>query len=197
MGGPGAAVRAIGEAAGAAAAAGDGEQLDLVALLPDARFPEIVQPGGAARLGRPIGARNIRTRQTVDFVRRMFGDPMVESARWLLLRPEVMARELSCSTFDAFQAQEAIRRDLRRYMHPAMAAVDASGAAVVPFLQLVIGGEGASGAPGAAPWLSAPGMSHIEQNQTLSGEAPATSHAAASHDQAKPLETEDKSLPID
>ena len=185
-------VRDIADAAATAAERADGVQLELLA--PATRYDRAAPPAAASetRIGRPLGARNIATRRTVEFVRRCFGDPMIESARWLLLTPSAMAAELNCTLLEAFEQQEAIRRDLRRYMHPMLASVDGDGAAVVPFLQVLVGGGGA--APGQPPWLSAPGMAPIvesEQNQRLSVSDAAKPHDAAPHDDANALNSLD------
>ena len=88
-------VTAIGEAAAAAAPAPD-EQLE---LLPPTRFEpgdeqhgRMLESVKRQRAGRPPGARNLATRDAVDLVRRLFGDPLVESARWLLHSSSLRAR---------------------------------------------------------------------------------------------------------
>jgi hypothetical protein len=53
------------------------------------------------RAGRPPGARNLATRDAIAFIRRVFGDPLVERARWLRHTPETLAAELQCSKLEA------------------------------------------------------------------------------------------------
>lgn len=171
-----------------------GEQLD---LLPT-KFTAEAEPWAHGRqvdgvkrdrAGRPAGSRNVRTRDAVDFVRRVFGDPLIESARWLLHTPQMLALELGCTELEAFDRLEAIRKDLRQYVHPRLAPVDGQGNVVPPFLGVVLGG--ASGAPGVAgddtpPWERWRVIdAQAEQNQGFSGDAAAVPHDDLPHGEAK------------
>src|SRR3990172_2633839 len=101
------------------------------------RKKEVAKRGGGG--GRPPGAQNLVTRQAREFVRRVFGDPLIESARWLLHTPETLAKELNCTIADAFDRLEGIRRDLRPFFYAKLAPTDAEGRPVVPQFAMVIG----------------------------------------------------------
>jgi len=179
-------VTAIGEAAAAAAPAPD-EQLE---LLPPTRFEpgdeqhgRMLESVKRQRAGRPPGARNLATRDAVDLVRRLFGDPLVESARWLLHSPQSLARELHCTTLEAFDRQESIRSDVRRYCYAPLAAVDARGNAVPPALTVLIGGaERAVSGSGEElpPWERDQGK--VVTIQRVTAEPPEKSHGEKSQD---------------
>lgn len=184
----GATVGAVIEAAPAAPAEPD--QLD---LLPPTRFPEGSSAHAefaarieGARRGRPPGARNLATRQVVEFVRKVFGDPFVESARYLAHTPETLAAELECSKLEAFQALERIRADLRGFMYPRLAPVGADGAAVPPTFVMAFADRGAPGAaPGVPPWeLRRPRLVEA-QNQPDASNPASKSHEGKSHEPTK------------
>lgn len=175
----------------AAAEAIEPEPLQLELLAPS-KFPtgseqheRMTQEVQRQARGRPSGARNLVTAQTIDFVRRVFGDPLIESARWLLHSPQSLARELSCTAAEAFDRQEAIRRDLRRYCHPLMAPVDAQGRAVPPTLAVILGGAERLAPDGTVlpPWERS--ETEIKQIQGLSEPVPAQSHDEQSHEPGK------------
>jgi len=120
-----------------------------------AEHDEMVQRLRTYRGGRPPGAPNLATRETLAFIRQIFGDPMMESARWLLHSPETLATELGCSKLVAFDRLEKVRADLRLYLYPRLAPVAADGTAVVPsFNMQVVAGAGldVAAASGLPPW---------------------------------------------
>jgi hypothetical protein len=182
----------------AAALPGDDEQLD---LLPPTRFmpgtssyAKLVERVKRERAGRPPGARNLATREVLAFVRRLFGDPVIERARWLRHTPQTLAAELGCSKAEAFDRLDRIRADLQRLFYAPLAPVDGAGNAVPPTFNLTIGGRQAGG-PGRLPWDYEGGpvldaapdrpAQESEQNQALLAEALAVSHGEVSHGDAK------------
>lgn len=188
----GAVVGAIEAAAGDLERARAAEAAAQLELLPPSRF----EPGSTSHnqalekikrlgVGRPAGAQNKATREVKDLVRRLFGDPMVESARYLLHTPETLARELSCPIAEAFDRLERIRADLRRYFYAPLAAVDGDGNAVAPVLNMTFG-NGSGPAGGGKPWeyLDVTPSPETQQNQALSQSADDVSHAEQS--QAEP-----------
>lgn len=141
---------------------------------------------GVRRRGRPPGAQNIATRQALDFIRRVFGDPLIERARWLMLSPEELASAIGCTTAEAFDRQDAIRADMARFFYAPLAAVDGQGNAVVPTFTMTIGG--ASAAPGGAarpPWVYGDLVDVTPENPAKSTEAVDVSHGDVSHEQPK------------
>lgn len=128
--------------------------------------------------GRPPGARNLATRQVLDFVRATIGDPVLERARWLRHTPETLARELGCSALEAFDRLDRIRAELTKLFYAPLAPVDGQGNAVVPNFSLTIGG-GSAQKPNAAPW------DYLEEIQALPEREPAVSHDDVSHDEPK------------
>jgi hypothetical protein len=102
--------------------------------------------------GRPRGSGNIASREVIAFVKKMFGDPMVESARWLLHTPETLAAELGCSKLEAFDRLERIRSELRKFFYAPKSPVDDDGKPV-PVFNLVIGGAMQPAGEASVPWL--------------------------------------------
>lgn len=162
------------------------EQLE---LLPPSRFAEgderharMVEAVRRHRAGRPPGARNIATRDAIEFIRRVFGDPLIESARVAMHTAETLAAELGCTKLEAHDRLEEIRKDLRRYMYAPRAPEDGEGNALPPTLVVVASGEKAGvtvdGKP-LAPWEQA--AQEIKQIQSVSAEPPGVSQADKSH----------------
>jgi len=172
-------------AAAAAAADGAEAQLDLLALLPagrqaptEAESAAILANAMPRGRGRPLGAGNLATREVKRALVKLFGDPLLESARWLLHTPHTMARELSCSPLEAFTMQQRIREALAPFIHAKVAPVGEDGRTALPTFQLVIGGAGAD-LGSLAPWLADPEIAaalELEQNQALSAADAELSH---------------------
>lgn len=141
--------------------------------------------------GRPAGAQNKATRDGLEFVRKVFGDPLIERARWLQHTPETLAKALSCTKLEAFDRLEKIRADLTRLYYAPLAQVDGNGNAVAPIFAPVFG-AGVPGAPAAGkmPWeyggvtIEATAK-ETQQNQALSSPDDAQSHGEQSHGVAK------------
>lgn len=192
-----------GRLAASAAAQPDAEQLS---LLPPSRF----KAGGAAharqververaRKGRPPGSENRNTKEMKEFFYRLFGDPLMESARWTLHTPESLALELGCTKGEAFDRLERIRADLRRFFYAPLAAVDDKGNAVAPQFTMIAapGAQVAVAVGGRLPWETpASGYSEAElaalqrapetqQNQGVSQSPAAVSDDAVSDGEAK------------
>ncbi|KPG01798.1 hypothetical protein IP86_03030 [Rhodopseudomonas sp. AAP120] len=161
-------------------------------LLPPTRFHPVDHEGehrkmaervATNRRGRPPGAQNKTTREMLDFVRKTIGDPLLESARWLLHTPESLAAELGCDVAEAFDRLEKIRSDLRPYFYAKQAPVDAQGKPV-PGLTMMFSGQGgpqiaADGTP-RPPWLYLQDLdAPSEQNQRLIDVSPSVSNGDA------------------
>lgn len=186
----GAAVAAI-----AAAAREADPQLDLLAMLPPTRSPpgvavdairaEVLENARGRRMGRPPGAQNLATREAKEFFVRVFGDPLLESGRWLLHTPSTLAKELGCTILEAFDRQQRIRDALMPFLHTKLAPTGEDGRAV-PVFQLVMGGvAGELEEDGLAPWLADPEIRLAiqgEQKQGVSEPAREKSHDEKSHD---------------
>jgi len=138
-----------------------GEQL-VMELIPEA-LPSRFEPGSEEHQaavekarrnwkGRPAGAQNLHTRDMLRYVRRIYGDPLEGSARYLLHSPETLAAELNCSKLEAFDRLEKIRSDLRAYVYAKLAPTDDKGVPVVPNFSVQIGGAGPAGGPDSVPW---------------------------------------------
>jgi hypothetical protein len=204
------AASAIGAACSEAArAAADQAEQQLELLAPtrfaanDSRAATVREGVARQRAGRPEGARNLVTRDVLAFVRRVFGDPMIESARLLLHSPDSLALEFRCTPFEAAKFQEEIRRDLRRFMYAPLAAVDDEGKPV-PQLTMIVGGQQIVLASGQTPWgarealagvppraiatldARAEPVKEIQQNQAVADPVDGQSHALRSHDDEKP-----------
>lgn len=176
----------------------DPEQLELLA--PPSRFTpgapvansrtlnEVLRARGA---GRPPGAQNLATRDVREFIRKVIGDPMVESARWMIHTPETLARELGCTLLEAFDRLQGLREALLPFFYAKLAPTDQEGRPVVPQFNMVVGGH-VVGAGGTPPWMDDPEVAralaarvvNAEQDQGLSEPAADVSHEGKSHDGA-------------
>lgn len=179
---------------GELAAAAPGEQLDLLAEAPPSRFAADGAELGTRRTlnqvlqarghGRPKGAQNLATRDMREFIRRVFGDPMLETGRWALHTPETLAKELGCSLLEAFDRLQGLRECLLPYFYAKLAPVDNDGRAVVPQFAMVIGGQIMG--QERPPWMDDPDVRRAieqqQQNQGVTGEPAQNSHAQNSHD---------------
>lgn len=184
--------------AAAIAAVAEPSEEEQLALLPPSRFAaDGFEPDAARarrsidavrrdRAGRPPGARNLATRQMLDFVRRVVGDPVLERARWTMLTPESLAAELGCTKLEAFDRIDRIRSELARLWYAPLAPVDGQGNAVVPSFNMLIGGAPTHQDGSARPWdyLDLK-PAETQQNQGFSEGAPNVSHGDVSHDEAK------------
>lgn len=135
------------------------------------------------RRGRPPGAQNKTTREMLDFVRKLCGDPLERRFRYAMHTPETLAIVLGCSKLEAFDRLEKLWADLSGYFYAKQAQVDGQGNAVTPRLTMVfpgqVGGQiGADGAP-RAPWLY---IEENQQNQALLASPDDVSHGDVSHE---------------
>jgi len=189
-------IAAAAEAAAEAAAIDAGEQLELGELMPPTRASMTGDEERRSetsirrdRAGRPPGARNIATRQMLDYLRKTMGDPLLERFRWAMHTPESLAIALGCTKLEAFDRLDKIRADLARFFYAQMAQVDGQGNAVTPRLTMVFPGQsaqpiGADGAP-QAPWLYLEAVKNdnaeVQQNQGFLASADDVSHGDVSH----------------
>lgn len=172
------------------AAQPEAEQLALLpvpSLQGDGRAEKVRDLVERHRAGRPPGARNLATRQALDYVRRVLGDPLIERARVAMHTPESLSLWLGCSKLEAAQHLDSIRADLQRLFYAPLAPVDGDGNAVVPSFHLAIGGS-AAGAPGAEtkPWDYLELVTEkTQQIRGFSEGAEPVSHTDVSHGKAK------------
>jgi hypothetical protein len=169
----------------------DAEQLDM--LMPPTR-PSLTDDEQERvetaikhdRRGRPPGARNKATREMLEFVRKLGGDPLERRFRWAMHTPETLAIELGCTKLEAFDRLDKLWADLARFFYAQQAQVDGQGNAVAPRLTMVFPGQiapanDASGAP-QAPWLYIEGRhAETQQNQALLASGDGVSHGDVSH----------------
>jgi hypothetical protein len=175
-------VKAIAEIA-AQQGESEAEQLDLLPSRFEPGTPEHEEQRTHAKRGRPRGAGNIAQRDQVAFIRRAYGDPLDQMARWLLHSPDSLARELGCTKVHAFELQQRIREFLAQFMYARKAPVDGEGNAITPMFNMVIGGR-SSAANDQPPWIYEGGPA-IEQNQQVSEAEPDVSHGDVSHGEPK------------
>lgn len=185
---------ALADAVSAAADAAREPEPEQLAFLPPSRF-ESGEPRHARlvaavkrdQAGRPPGARNKTTRETLDFVRKVLGDPVLERARMASHTPESLAAELGCTKLQAAQFIDNIRADLARLYYAPLAPVDGQGNAVPVYFGLTIGGQ-AQGADGRPPWtyLDVSPNPQAIGNKPQSAMPETASHSAASHEEDKP-----------
>lgn len=172
----GAIASVIASAAGADAAAHATKQLELMpptrASITDEENRRVEASVTRNRAGRPPGAKNLKTQQMLDFLRRTMGDPLMERWRWAMHTPESLSIELGCTKLEAFDRLDKIHADLARFFYAQQAQVDASGQVPVPRLTMTFGGQTAQRlSPSGAvlePWkyLEA-ANAETQQNQVL------------------------------
>lgn len=141
------------------------------------------------RAGRPPGAQNKATREMLDFVRKLCGDPLERRFRYAMHTPESLSIVLGCTKLEAFDRLDKMWADLARYFYAQQAQVDGAGHAVAPRLTMVFPGQSApvTGPAGEVrpPWLyieaENPGNAETQQNQALLAPADAVSHGDVSH----------------
>lgn len=171
------------------AAKPEAEQLALLpvpVLQGDGRAEKIRALVEQHRRGRPPGARNLATRQALDFVRQVLGDPLIERGRMAMHTPESLSLMLGCSKLEAARLLDDIRADLMGLFYPRLAPVDAQGNAVVPGFHLSIGGGQAAPEADRRPWDYldlAP--QKTQQNSGFSEGALPVSHGDVSHGKPK------------
>lgn len=176
--------------AAAAAAEPASEQLDMLMLptrttVTDSETQLIHESVKRDRAGRPKGAQNKATREMLEFVRKVCGDPMERRFRWAMHTPESLSIELGCTKTEAFDRLDRLWADLSRYFYAQQAAVDGQGNAVRPQFTMLVGGQHAhlTGAPGTVrpPWDYDGGpTSEIDENQRLSQPSETVSHGDVS-----------------
>jgi hypothetical protein len=158
------------------------DQVELFAQLPS-RFAGDERAAQELRArrgrGRPPGAQNRMTSDMRDFLRARGFDPMLWKVGWAQHTPESLAKELNCTTAEAFDRLDKLYGELLGYFYGKVAPVSENGEAV-PFLVLQ-GYAGAGLAPDAPPWLQDPRRRQIEQKQGLSDQDSEKSQGAESH----------------
>lgn len=171
--------------AAAAPAAPADEQLELMAptrpSLTDRQRDQVEASIKADRRGRPPGAQNKATREMLEFVRKLCGDPLERRFRYAMHTPESLAIVLGCSKLEAFDRLDRMWSELSRFFYAQLAQVDGKGNAVAPHLTMVFGGQPATTAPDGTlrpPWLY---IEETPQNQALPAPANDVSHDDVSH----------------
>jgi hypothetical protein len=187
----------IAAAAGAAPAA---EQLELMpatrASLSENQQERIATAIKHDRRGRPPGAQNKSTREMLEFVRKLCGDPLERRFRYAMHTPETLAIELSCSKLEAFDRLEKLWADLSRFFYAQQAQVDGQGNAVTPRLTMVFPGQiapanDADGAP-RPPWEYLKVINaEVQQNQGFLASPNGVSHGDVSHGDGKDSDISD------
>lgn len=177
-------------AAAADAALPPAEQLTMLPPSPfgpgTGRQREIAAHVARDRRGRPAGAQNLATRDVIAFVRQVFGDPVLERARWAAHTPETLAKVLKCTPLEAFDRLDKIRADLTLLIYPRLAPVDVQGNAVVPQFNMLIGGGQAGVADGQPPWAYLELQpQEPQQNQSLEKPADPVSYGPSSYETDK------------
>jgi hypothetical protein len=133
------------------------------------------------RAGRPPGAQNKATREMLDFVRKLMGDPLERRFRWAMHTPETLSIVLGCTKLEAFDRLDRMWSELSKYFYAQLAQVDGKGNAVAPTLNMIIGGQPAqiqSDGSIRPPWLY---IEETQQNQALLASPNDVSHDDVSH----------------
>src|SRR6266404_2155035 len=142
------------------------------------------------RRGRPPGAQNKSTREMLEFVRKLCGDPLERRFRYAMHTPETLAIELGCSKLEAFDRLEKLWADLSTFFYAKQAQVDGQGNTVAPRLTMVFPGQvaaanNADGTP-RPPWEYLKVIdAESQQNQALLTSPDGVSHGDVSHGEDK------------
>lgn len=95
-----------------------------VSLLPLAVVGELGEdaagepvPALPRRGGRPVGARNRKTQEWVDFILRRYPSPLVALAETMSRPVGELAHELGCTKLEAFDRQIEAAKHLAPYLH--------------------------------------------------------------------------------
>lgn len=171
----------------AAAAAPADEQLELMPAMPgkisDKERDRVETAIRADRRGRPPGAQNKTTREMLEFVRKVCGDPMERRFRYAMHTPETLSIVLGCTKLEAFDRLDRMWSELSKYFYAQLAQQDGAGNAVAPRLTMVFPGQAApaiaSDGTIRPPWVY---IDDSEQNQKVIEAKPDVSHGDVSHD---------------
>lgn len=100
------------------AAGGVGAGGEIAPALPMA-LPDEGRPadGLKAKIGRPGGARNLATRQMVEYLRRNYADPLEGMAATISRTVDDLVKELGCTKLEAFDRMQVCRRELAPYLY--------------------------------------------------------------------------------
>jgi hypothetical protein len=175
---------AIAAVIAAAAAAPAAEQLELM----PAMRPSLTDKPGRARRGRDQArsprpsawrAEQKATREMLEFVRKLCGDPLERRFRYAMHTPETLAIELGCTKLEAFDRLEKHVERARAVLLRAARRRSTAGNSVAPRLTMVFPGQSAPAIGqdglGQPPWM------YIEQNQALASARNDVSHGDVSH----------------
>lgn len=185
---------AKGEGVGAPAAENPGASaqagLPLLEEPPAGGDPDAASPlGERVRRGpgRPPGALNRLTKDIRKLILARHRHPLIALAEIYSCDVMELARLLDCKPLDALNTQIRAAAELAPYLAAKQAAVDDSGQAVLPVLQLNFGGPApaalqASDGRGAISILDVAQI--VENQRVIEGEAVA-SHGGASHEAAQ------------
>jgi hypothetical protein len=179
----------VGVIAAAAGADAPIEQLELMPAtrptLTPAQQEKVEAAIKADRRGRPPGAQNKATREMLEFVRKLCGDPLERRFRYAMHTPETLAIELGCTKLEAFDRLDRMWSELSKYFYAQLAQVDGKGNAVAPTLNMIIGGQPAQIQRDGTirpPWLY---IEETPQNQALRAPAESAPHGEVSHGEDK------------
>ncbi|MFG1300355.1 hypothetical protein V5F49_11230 [Xanthobacter sp. V3C-3] len=144
--------------------------------------------------GRPPGALNRLTKDIRKLILAQHRHPLLALAEIYSCDVMELARLLDCKPLDALNTQIRAAAELAPYLAAKQAAVDDSGQAVLPVLQLNFGGPApaalaASDGRGAISILDVAQI--VENQRVIEGEAVA-SHGDASHDDAQDADLKGK-----
>lgn len=123
------------------------EQLDLMPLsrsgvgefdpLP-AEERALAEPG---KPGRPPGAKNKRTEAWVTHILGRYRSPLIQMAEICARPVHILAHELGCTRFEAFQIQLEAMKQLAPYLHQKLPqAIDLNGEGLVA-VNLIVQGD--------------------------------------------------------
>lgn len=142
--------------------------------------------------GRPAGSTNRLTKDIRKLILTRHAHPLIALAEVYSMDVKALAQHLDCKPLDALNVQIRAAAELAPYLAAKQAAVDDSGNAVLPVLQLNFSGAApaaleASDGRGAISILD---VAKIVEDQRLSAEAADASHGHGSHEEAQVLDVE-------
>ena len=140
--------------------------------------------------GRPAGSPNKRTLAMRDHIlRRGYAHPLLWMAETVSRPISMLAEELGCSLLEAAEFQRKVASDMAPYMEskmPAQLSVDNNDGLPVLMIGEIVARRRGETLPEGAMAIDDDLADEVEQFQALEAEKDAKSHAAKSHEDAKP-----------
>lgn len=93
------------------------------------------EPVKETKIGRPVGSRNRKTKEWVEYCLKRYQSPLVGLLETAARPVEELARELGCSNLEAFDRQMEAMKNVAPYLHQKLpTAVEFTGSEGIPLM---------------------------------------------------------------